>query len=160
MYIHVLYICHICDISQFCHKVCSRNLVRCPIDGQSIFLLNILPPTIENKEPFTLRRVFPTRILEEDQLSLQFRLAESHYLRLSSPLDPQLISVDIIENTRLKTVFEATKRELSKKGLGDSVLLFHGTPKKNTVAIARDNFDLRKVSNGRCYGDGVYFSVR
>ena len=91
---------------------------------------------------------------------MQFRLAQSHYLSLSSPLDPPLICVDIIENTRLKKVFEATKMEFSKKGLGDSVLLFHGTPRANTVPIAKDNFDLRKVSNGRRYGNGVYFSER
>ena len=69
------------------------------------------------------------------------------------------MKVEIVENPRLKRKFEAKKcKEVEEGGTGDSLMLFHGTPKENILPIVEYNFDPTIVNNGRAYGDGVYFS--
>ena len=129
----------------------------CPIDGCSI--LTVAHP--ENKSSFTFTSIrlwgFPCFPLTMDDLILQFTL--SHYLKMSGPAAPKILSVDIVNNPGLQHKFE----KLARRGLGngDSLLLYHGTPYANVESICRSNFSLdRPVANGRAHGDGVYFTER
>ena len=72
----------------------------------------------------------------------------------------KIISVDVVKNERLRASFKAKQKELEVKGKGDSLLLFHGTPQANILSILENNFDLSIITNGRRYGNGVYFSER
>ena len=72
----------------------------------------------------------------------------------------KIISVDVVQNARLRANFKAKQKELEGKGKGESLLLFHGTPQANIKSILKNNFDLSKVANGRLHGNGVYFSER
>ena len=142
------------------HQHCYRIHQKCPVDG-----CDILPILMTEKSSsswftfFTLRRArgFPSRFFGEDDFILQFTLA--HYSK-SGPLMPRVLTVDIVTNTPLKAKFDKQKEGLAKKGLGSSLLLYHGTPYANVESICRDNFNLATVANGRAHGNGVYFSER
>ena len=113
------------------------------------------------KEEFKTVRMEPQRHFdEEDDLAIQYRIAESQFARMQKQynLRYKITSIDVVYNAGLRTTFELRKKELKDKGCGDSLLLFHGTPQSNIESILRNNFDLSKRSNGRTYGDGVYFS--
>ena len=113
------------------------------------------------KEEFKTVRMEPQRHFdEEDDLAIQYRIAESQFARMQKQynLKYKITSIDVVYNAGLRTTFELRKKELKDKGCGDSLLLFHGTPQSNIESILRNNFDLSKRSNGRTYGDGVYFS--
>ena len=108
-------------------------------------------------------RVEPKRVLDEGFLSMQFRLAESQYARMAAETGKQrqkIVSVDVVKNERLRASFKAKQKELEVKGKGESLLLFHGTPQANILSILENNFDLSIITNGRSYGNGVYFSER
>ena len=108
-------------------------------------------------------RVEPKRVLDEGFLSMQFRLAESQFARMWADTGKQrqkIISVDVVKNERLRASFKAKQKELEVKGKGESLLLFHGTPQANILSILENNFDLSIITNGRSYGNGVYFSER
>ena len=72
----------------------------------------------------------------------------------------KIISVDVVKNERLRSSFKAKQKELEVKGKGESLLLFRGTPQANILSILKNNFDLSIITNGRRYGNGVYFSER
>ena len=110
-----------------------------------------------------ISRVEPKRVLDEGFLSMQFRLAESQFARMATQVGgqkQQIISVDVVQNARLRAGFKAKQKELEGKGKGESLLLFHGTPQANIESILKNNFDLSIVANGRRHGNGVYFSER
>ena len=110
-----------------------------------------------------ISRVEPKRVLDEGFLSMQFRLAESQFARMATHVGGQkqkIISVDVVQNARLRASFKAKQKELEGKGKGGSLLLFHGTQQANIESILKNNFDLSIVTNGRRYGNGVYFSER
>ena len=115
-------------------------------------------------EDFEVINVLPKREFnEEDPLAVEFRKAESQFLRMQikgqySNLEIQ--SIDVVKNKKLKEKFEARKNQLVKTEGADvkSLLLFHGTPQQNIPSILQNNFDTSKVVNGRAHGDGVYFS--
>ena len=109
-----------------------------------------------------ITRVEPKRELDESFLSMQFRLAESQFARMMAHTRQrqEITSVDVVQNNQLRAVFKAKQKQLEEKGKGQSLLLFHGTPQANIKPILQNNFDLSKVTNGRRFGNGVYFSER
>ena len=125
-------------------------------------MANISPENSLLKEEFKIVRMEPQRHFdEEDALAIQYRIAESQFARMQKQNKyncTTITSIDVVYNAGLRTTFELKKKELKDKGCGDSLLLFHGTPQSNIESILRNNFDLSKRSNGRSYGDGVYFS--
>ena len=115
-------------------------------------------------EDFEVTNVLPKREFdEEDSLAVEYRKAESQFLRMQTKgryTNLEIQSIDVVKNKKLKEKFEAKKNQLAKTEGADvkSLLLFHGTPQQNVLSILQDNFDVSKVVNGRAYGDGVYFS--
>jgi len=116
-------------------------------------------------EVFEVINVLPKREFdEEDPMAVEFRKAESQFLRMQAKAkgrftNLEIQSVDVVTNIKLKERFEAKKNQLVKtEGDVKSLLLFHGTPQQNVLSILQNNFDTNKVANGRAYGDGVYFS--
>ena len=109
-----------------------------------------------------ITRVEPKRELDESFLSMQFRLAESQFARMTAHTGQrqEIPSVDVVQNNQLRAVFKAKQKQLEERGKGQSLLLFHGTPQANIKPILQNNFDLSKITNGRRFGDGVYFSER
>ena len=109
-----------------------------------------------------ITRVEPKRELDESFLSMQFRLAESQFARMTAHTGQrqEITSVDVVQNNQLRAVFKAKQKLLEEKGKGQSLLLFHGTPQANIKPILQNNFDLSKITNGRRFGNGVYFSER
>ena len=109
-----------------------------------------------------ITRVEPKRELDESFLSMQFRLAESQFARMTAHTGQrqEITSVDVVQNNQLRAVFKAKQKLLEEKGKGKSLLLFHGTPQANIKPILQNNFDLSKITNGRRFGNGVYFSER
>ena len=109
-----------------------------------------------------ITRVEPKRELDESFLSMQFRLAESQFARMTAHTGQrqEITSVDVVQNNQLRAVFKAKQKQLEEKGKGKSLLLFHGTPQANIKPILQNNFDLSKITNGRRFGNGVYFSER
>ena len=114
---------------------------------------------------FSLRPVLSSREFSDDVDRAEFMKAEAIVLRgLSKASGPDLrrfevVKVEIVENPRLKRKFNAKKsKEVEEGGTGDSLMLFHGTPKENILPIVKYNFDPMIINNGRAYGDGVYFS--
>ena len=109
-----------------------------------------------------ITRVEPKRELDESFLSMQFRLAESQFARMMvhTGQRQEITSVDVVQNNQLRAVFKAKQKLLEEKGKGQSLLLFHGTPQANIKPILQNNFDLSKITNGRRFGNGVYFSER
>ena len=129
---------------------------KCPIDRLPPLSV-VSPENSSTGNLNSLRRGFPSMFLGEDDFILQFTL--SHYYR-SDPFLPRVVSADIVTNTANMMRFEKAKKRLEARGLGDSHLLFHGTPYDNVASICHFNFTLVKVANGRVHGDGVYFSDR
>ena len=87
-----------------------------------------------------ISRVEPKRVLDEGFLSMQFRLAESQFARMATHVGGQkqkIISVDVVQNARLRASFKAKQKELEGKGKGERLLLFHGTQ-----PILKNYFDL------------------
>ena len=109
-----------------------------------------------------ITRVVPKRELDESFLSMQFRLAESQFARMTAHTGQrqEITSVDVVQNNQLRAVFKAKQKQLEEKGKGKSLLLFHGTPQANIKPILQNNFDLSITTNGRRFGNGVYFSER
>ena len=109
-----------------------------------------------------ITRVEPKRELDESFLSMQFRLAESQFARMTAHTGQrqEITSVDVVQNNQLRAVFKAKQKQLEEKGKGQSLLLFHGTPQANIKPILQNNFDLSITTNGRRFGNGVYFSER
>ena len=109
-----------------------------------------------------ITRVEPKRELDESFLSMQFRLAERQFARMTAHTGQrqEITSVDVVQNNQLRAVFKAKQKLLEEKGKGQSLLLFHGTPQANIKPILQNNFDLSKITNGRRFGNGVYFSER
>ena len=110
---------------------------------------------------FQVINILPKRMFDEsDFLDREFRIAEGQFLRMnaSTKQNYEIKSIDIVVNKVLQQKFEDKKEELSNQGYGDCLLLFHGTPQQNIQPILRNNFDLSIKTNGRAYGDGVYFS--
>ena len=109
-----------------------------------------------------ITRVEPKRELDESFLSMQFRLAESQFARMTAHTGQrqEITSVDVVQNNQLRAVFKAKQKQLEEKGKGQSLLLFHGTPQANIKPILQNNFDLSKITNDRRFGNGVYFSER
>ena len=111
-----------------------------------------------------ITRVEPKRELDESFLSMQFRLAESQFARMTAHTGQrqEITSVDVVQNNQLRAVFKAKQKLLEEKGKGKgkSLLLFHGTPQANIKPILQNNFDLSITTNGRRFGNGVYFSER
>ena len=109
-----------------------------------------------------ITRVEPKRELDESFLSMQFRLAESQFARMTAHTGQrqEITSVDVVQNNQLRAVFKAKQKLLEEKGKGQSLLLFHGTPQANIKSILQNNFDLSITTNGRRFGNGVYFSER
>jgi len=107
--------------------------------------------------------VLPTRNFDaENDLDREFRIAEGQFLRMmSKKKNYEIKSIEIVTNEKLEKKFNSKKQEFKELGIDDKpMLIFHGTPVKNIEAILRHNFDLNKVSNGRKFGDGVYFSEK
>ena len=138
------------------HEKCLSDHQKCPIDccdRLSPLTVNVAPT--ENSE--ARRRGFPSMFLGEDDYVLQFLLA---YYNKSGPFLPRVVSADIVTNSELLEKFNQTKKRFVAMGKGQSLLLFHGTPYDNVRSICWNNFNIKKVSNGRAHGDGVYFSDR
>jgi len=114
-------------------------------------------------EGFKKITVLPSRNFDaENDLDREFRIAEGQFLRMmSNGKNYEIKSIEIVKNDKLEKKFNAKKQEFKELGIDDKpLLIFHGTPVKNIEAILRHNFDLSKVSNGRKFGDGVYFSEK
>ena len=114
---------------------------------------------------FSLRPVLRRREYSDDVDMVEFLKAEAIVLRgLNQGSGTNLrgfevVKVEIVENPRLKRKFEAKKsKEVEEGSSGESLMLFHGTPKENILQIVQYNFDPSIINNGRAYGDGVYFS--
>ena len=148
------------------HLECAKKLSNCPIDNSPIVLANIFAALPEEKADstiftFTLKTVVPSRILSEDNLTLKAGIAEAHYLRRAGPSSPTIKSIDVVENPPLEKKFLDSKEKLKQAGQEDATILcYHGTPLRNVINIVERNFDLAKCTNGRVYGNGVYFSER
>jgi len=97
----------------------------------------------------------------EDQ---HFMVAESRFHRMlaSRAKDNasfKLDSVDLVKNEKLWTKFKNKQKEFEVMGKNcKPLMIFHGTNNENIEPIVRNNFNIDKVSHGRVYGDGVYFS--
>jgi len=110
---------------------------------------------------FKKTRVLPSRTFDaENNLEHEFRIAEGQFLRMKREGKRyEIQSIDVIENEKLKAKFEKKRQDLKAKGVDDKpLLIFHGTPQANIDPILKNNFDLKKMVNGRAHGDGVYFS--
>ena len=114
---------------------------------------------------FSLRPVLRRREYSDDVDMVEFLKAEAIVLRgLNQGSGTNLrgfevVKVEIVENPRLKRKFEAKKsKEVEEGSSGESLMLFHGTPKENILQIVQYNFDPTIINNGRAFGDGVYFS--
>ena len=141
------------------HQDCFPNhKKKCPIDD----CCDIPKNSSINEAPLSvklLRRGFPCFPFTEDDYILQLTL--SHFYNSLGPSAPRVLSADIVTNAPLKARFEEKKQRLAARDLGDSLLLFHGTPNVNVSSICSFNFSLAKpVANGRVHGDGVYFTER
>jgi len=115
------------------------------------------------KEGYKKVTVLPSKNFDaENDLDRDFRIAEGQFLRMMSKRkNYEIKSIEIVKNDELEKKFNAKKREFKELGIDDKpLLIFHGTLVENIEAILRHNFDLRKVSNGRSFGDGVYFSEK
>jgi len=115
----------------------------------------------ENVE-FQVINILPKRMFDEnDPLDKEFRIAEGQFLRMNSKTKNkyEITSIDVVYNKELSSKFERKEEEFSANGGNQGcLLLFHGTPQKNIELILKNNFDLSIRTNGRAYGDGVYFS--
>ena len=116
----------------------------------------------ENAE-FQVINILPKRSFDEsDFLDREFRIAEGQFLRMNANTKQnyEIKSIDIVVNKALQKKFDEKKEELSTQGHGEleCLLLFHGTPQQNIQPILKNNFDISIRTNGRTYGDGVYFS--
>jgi len=113
---------------------------------------------------FQIRRIKAKRSYNpNDVTDTEFRIAEGHFLRMKANnsyfYGMEIASIDLVTNRVLEAKFEAKKHELSEAGKeAEILLLFHGTPQRNILSILKENFDPSIRSNGRSYGDGVYFS--
>ena len=113
---------------------------------------------------FSLRTVMFSREFSDQPDSTEFYRAEAiirRGLSMASGLKGRfdVKKVEIVENPRLKRKFEEKKiKEIEEGNAGESLLLFHGTPKENILPIVQYNFDPSIVKHGRVHGDGVYFS--
>jgi len=114
---------------------------------------------------FSLRPVLRRREFSDDPDTAEFMKAEAIVLRrlrqgsCSNLRSFEVVKVEIVENPRLKRKFEAKRsKEVEEGSSGESLMLFHGTPKENILQIVQYNFDPTIINNGRAYGDGVYFS--
>jgi len=114
---------------------------------------------------FSLRPVLRRREFSDDADAAEFMKAEAIVLRgLSKATCPnfrrfEVVKVEIVENPRLKRKYDAKKaKEVEDGSSGESLMLFHGTPKENILPIVQYNFDPSIINNGRAFGDGVYFS--
>merc|ERR1719193_1956555 len=149
-------------LKEWCRN-CSREshgTGQCPPSGNGRMEQWRLPV-----QGFSLRPVLSSREFSDDADRAEFMKAEAIVLRgLCKASGPDLrrfevVKVEIVENPRLKRKFEAKKiKEVEGGGTGDSLMLFHGTPKENILPIVKYNFDSTIINNGRAYGDGVYFS--
>jgi len=148
--------------SSICGRESDRNCLKIQHVPESCGnVKNISTESSLLKEEFKIVRVEPQRHYdEEDFLATQYRIAESQFARMQkqNKLEYKITSIDVVYNADLRTKFDLRKKTLKDKGCGDSLLLFHGTPQSNIESILKNNFDLSKRSNGRVYGDGVYFS--
>ena len=97
---------------------------------------------------------------ESDPFKKEYRIAESQFMRMNitNKNNYRIKSIDIVFNKELQLKFDKKQAELTFQGNGECLLLFHGTPQKNIIPILKSNFDLSITTNGRAYGDGVYFS--
>ena len=162
--------CHTPQITQdhtinkvFCCSSCKEEYCRQCWEPQHIPQPCAKTANLWNTDDkFEVVRVLPTREFdEEDAMAIEYRKAEGQLLRMQAQgfnTGLKIHSIDVVKNLTLQAKFDVKKAELTKQGLGKSLLLFHGTPNVNIDGILRNNFDLTKIANGRAYGDGVYFS--
>lgn len=96
-----------------------------------------------------------------DDLDMNFRLAESQFLRLGLSKSNKVKSVDYYINPSLLKKFRLKQEEFQIKyheGTNTNcVLAFHGTAEENIESIVRNNFSMDKCRRGM-YGAGIYFS--
>jgi len=136
---------------EFCMKCKQEQHIPYKCKGQ----------LFDESADFQVLNILPKRMFDEsDSLDREFRIAEGQFLRMNANTNQnyEIKSIDIVINKVLQQKFEDKKEELSNQGYGDCLLLFHGTPQQNIQPILRNNFDLSIKTNGRAYGDGVYFS--
>lgn len=116
-------------------------------------------------EHFERINLKPNREYEDGNKNDQhFMVAESRFHRMlaasnRSSQTYKIDSVDLIKNQKLWTKFKHKQEQFEKAGKNSKpLMIFHGTPAQNIDSIVKDNFKLSKITNGRVYGDGVYFS--
>ena len=116
-------------------------------------------------EHFERINLKPNREYEDGNKNDQhFMVAESRFHRMlaasnRSSQTYKIDSVDLIKNEKLWTKFKSKQEQFEKAGKNSKpLMIFHGTPAQNIDSIVKDNFKLSKITNGRVYGDGVYFS--
>jgi len=157
--------CHKCLAPQILAS--TESLLTCPV-CKSRTCLKCSKQGHEEGEDcgFKRTRVLPSRSFDEDnELENEFRIAEGQFLRMMKQnrgkrgKKYEIKSIDVIENDKLRELFDKKREEFREKGLDDKpLLIFHGTPQANIESILKNNFDVSKVANGRAHGDGVYFS--
>jgi len=153
--------CHKCSAPQILAS--TESLLTCPV-CKSRTCLKCRKQGHEVGEDcgFKRTRVLPSRSFDADnELENEFRIAEGQFLRMRQQRGKkyEIKSIDVVENEKLREIFEKKREEFRGRGIDDKpLLIFHGTPQANIESILRNNFDISKIANGRAYGDGVYFS--
>ena len=137
--------------------VTPRPLVSSPVDKLEVEAAKGSSNTLL-KHHLSARRQFDSA----NPLDLNFRIAESQFLRLAQKAGKQyeIESVDYYINPDLVRRFRAKCSEFeSTIGRGNSmhVLAFHGTQKRSIDSIVRDNFKLEYCQRS-LYGQGIYLS--
>ena len=114
---------------------------------------------------FSKTNVVASRTVDfSDPFGIYYRIAESHFMRMSKkgqPLNPQqatIVSIDIVINKDLEAKFEATKQSFKRNGIPDGeILAYHGTNATNIDSILKNNLQLA-YARRQAYGKGNYFS--
>jgi len=137
---------------EFCRKCKMEQHIPYKCKGQ----------LFDEKVDFQVINILPKRMFDEnDPMDKEFRIAEGQFLRMNSKTKNkyEITSIDVVYNKDLSSKFEKKEEEFSANGGNEGcLLLFHGTPQQNIELILKNNFDLSIKTNGRAYGDGVYFS--
>lgn len=127
----------------------------------SLTLTTSLSATMaSNKQPSFKKTVLPSRKVSQDPYDTEFRMVESHFLRMINKhptvQKKQIASIDFVYNKTLEDKFLAKVQDFKTRKISDDIVFaYHGTPSQNVDNILKCNLDRK---SREAYGPGYYFS--